>query len=91
MIQLDPYRPGVPTFRPFRAATVLMSLLALAKTTLGNRPYSVVTYVTGMPWLTAGMTLVPSATPTSMLPWPTSVTRSGSFLFWNVTSRPAAR
>ena len=26
-----------------------------------------------MPWLTAGMTLVPSAMPTSMAPWPTSV------------------
>ena len=68
-----------------------MFALVLANTTLGNRPYRVATYVTGMPWLTAGMTLVPSATPTSMAPWPTSVTRSGSFLFWNVTSRPAAR
>ena len=37
-----------------------------------------------MPWLTAGMTLVPSARPTSTLPCPTSVMRSGSILFWNV-------
>ena len=41
-----------------------------------------------MPWLTAGMTLVPSAMPTSMRPAPTSVTRSGSILFWNVTVEP---
>ncbi len=47
-------------------------------------------YLIGMPWLTAGMTLVPSATPTSIAPWPTSVTRSGSILFSNVTFRPAA-
>ena len=41
-----------------------------------------------MPWLTAGITLVPSAIPTSIAPWPTSVTSSGSILFSNVTSTP---
>ena len=38
MIQLEPYRPGVPIFLPFSWATVVMFALLLAKTTLGNRP-----------------------------------------------------
>ena len=37
----------------------------------------VATYLIGMPLLTAGMTLVPSARPTSIAPCPTSVMRSG--------------
>ena len=41
-----------------------------------------------MPWLRAGMTLVPSPMPMSTAPWPMSVMRSGSIWFWNVTSRP---
>ena len=40
--------------------------------------------------LTAGMTLVPSDIPRSSSPAPTRATRSGSMLFWNVTSRPAS-
>jgi hypothetical protein len=51
-------------------------------------PYIVATYSTGILLLTAGMTLVPSPIPMSIAPDPTSVTRSGSTLFWNSTSRP---
>ena len=44
----------------------------------------------GIPWLTAEMTDVPSPDPMSMAPWPRSVMRSGSILFWSVTARPAS-
>jgi hypothetical protein len=47
-------------------------------------------YLTGMPWLAAGMTLVPSPMPMSIAPCPTSVIRSGSILFWNSTDSPAS-
>jgi hypothetical protein len=43
-----------------------------------------------MPWLTAGMTDVPSPMPMSMAPWPTFVIRFGSLSFWSFTVRPAA-
>ena len=50
----------------------------------------VATYWIGMALLAAGMTLVPSPIPMSMVPAPTSVMRFGSIWFWNVTSRPAS-
>jgi hypothetical protein len=43
-----------------------------------------------MALLAAGMTLVPSPIPMSMVPLPTSGIRSASILFWNSIVRPAS-
>src|SRR4029079_11870331 len=88
--QDEPYLPGIPIFLPFRSAAVLIPDDSLANTIDGNLPYTVATYLIGTPWLTAGMTLVPSDSPRSTWPLPTLGTRSASIAFWKVTAKPSA-